>query len=595
MKFALFENTLATDGYSNLFIEPIAEICIYAHAELVHALQQISIYSANGNYAIGYIAYDLAVAKVSQQPLLHFVIYKQLIKCSHTELLNVLQKHNIVVTSKNYNIPFIESEISFADYQAMFQQVTDNLIQGNSYQINLTKRLNLDLTGCDLFALYYQLSRQNPVAYAAYLPFSSQAVISISPELFFKKDDTQITVKPMKGTAPRHDDSETNEKAKSQLAADEKNRAENLIIVDLLRNDLAKFAKTGSVAADKLFAVEEYATVLQMTSQISAEIENTTSLQTIINGLFPCGSITGAPKKKTIELIEAIEQSPRGVYTGAIGYVLPSNDMLFNVAIRTITQCKDEQFAQIGVGGGITINSTAQDEWQEIKTKLRFISQFYQPDFNLVESLLIKNGRVENLEAHLARLINGADKLLFNCDVNSIKQQITTLFAEHKELNDDNLFKLRIELQHSGKYLIEYAPIQASTKIFNIMVLNKPLDTSHPLFNYKTTATSVRGLYTKLDSQYKPAHIDELIFINQHQQITEGRFYNFIIQINGQLITPPLTCGLLGGIFRQQLLDTGVLIEQIINVELLDHAEKIYLCNDVRGLIECHYCGEINP
>lgn len=595
MKFAVFENTLTRNGISSLFIQPVAEIVSYTHAELAEAFQEISQHNANGYYAIGYFAYDLAVTQVSQQPLLHFVIYKQLIQCHYTELLDTLQQHDIVLNNNSCTIPFIESEINFAQYHEMFQDVTENLIQGNSYQINLTQRLNLELAGCDLFALYYQLSRHNPVAYASYLPFSSQTIISISPELFFHKKGSHITVKPMKGTAPRHNDNIVNENAKTILATDEKNRAENLIIVDLLRNDLAKFAVTGSVVVDKLFAIEEYATILQMTSQISAQIESTTPLQTIIEALFPCGSITGAPKKKTIELIDAIEHSPRGVYTGAIGYILPSNDILFNVAIRTITQRNNERFAKIGVGGGVTINSTAQDEWQEIKTKLRFVSQFYRPDFNLVESLLIKVGKVHNLEPHLARLQNAADKLLFNCDITSIKQQIECLFNDHPELTTSNSFKLRIELQQNGKYLLEYAPIQASSKKLNIMLLNQPLDTSHPLFGYKTTAATVRGLYTDLNSQYKPTQIDELIFINHQQQITEGRFYNLIIQVNGQLITPPLTCGLLGGVFREQLIANASLTEQIIDRELFARAEKIYLCNDVRGLIECNYCGEITP
>lgn len=591
MKFALFENTFDTNGLSCMFINYIDDICIYNISELDIVYNKIENYQRAGYYALGYIAYDAI-----KTPLLHFVIFQNLIQCHHQQLIDTLKKHGLITDCQindNLNIPFLESELDYRTYETMFQQVTNNLQQGNSYQINLTKRYNLDLSNLDSFAIYYRLARDNPVRYTAYLPFSNETIISISPELFFHKINSTLITKPMKGTMPRSSDLEQDKLNREFLMTDEKNRAENLIIVDLLRNDLAKIAKTNSVTVDKLFAIEEYATVFQMTSQISACIDNNIRLATIINALFPCGSITGAPKKKTMELIQEIEQSPRGIYTGAIGYLLPNNDMLFNVAIRTLYQ-NHHKLATIGVGGGITINSDVLSEWQEMNAKLRFISNYYQPDFNLIESFLIQNRQIINMEQHLERLTIAAEKLHFKCDILAIREKLYNLVTSGITGDINQLFKLRLELTVSGDVTLEYLPISNNHKVLKVALLNQAIDTSHPLFRYKTTSPIVRGLYTQLDSQFKPDGIDELLFINHRGEITEGRFYNIIIELNEQMITPPLSCGLLNGIFRAKMIEQQQVCEQIITKEMLAQAKRIYLCNDVRGLIECQLMGEIN-
>lgn len=592
MKFALFENTFDTNGLSNIFINQIQDIYAYMHTELEDAYAQIRRYQHKGYYALGYVAYDNSV----NSPLLHFAIFQDLIQCNHQQLIETLNQHGLLTTlpSDNINISFLESELDYQTYEMMFQQVIANLQQGNSYQINLTQRYSLDINNQDNFALYYKLSRTNPVRYAAYLAFTNDIVISISPELFFHKYVNTIITKPMKGTMPRSINLEHDQANREFLNTDKKNRAENLIIVDLLRNDLAKIAKTNSVTVDKLFTIEEYVTVFQMISQIRAHVDEEISLATILNALFPCGSITGAPKKKTQELIQKIEQSPRGIYTGAIGYILPDNEMIFNVAIRTLHQNKHHKFAMIGIGGGITINSNAKSEWQEMNAKLRFISNYYRPNFNLVESLLVQDMQLINLEQHLARLISTADKLQFKYNMNDIRNSLHHLVTNDLTPNKHQQFKLRLELDALGKIKLEYQAITKIKSKFRVALLNNALDTSHPLFRYKTTSPLVRGLYTQLDNQFKPDGIDELLFINQHGEITEGRFYNFIIELDGQLITPPISCGLLNGIYRINMIKHQQVYERIITKEMLMHATKIYLCNDVRGLIECDFAGIIN-
>ncbi len=591
MKFAIFENTLSNNNESLLFHDLEATVNAYNDIELINLYNQLTNYSNDGLYAIGYFSYNISINTESHKPLASFQIYKSLLKCNHNELINTLNQLSINHALNNdISLDNIECEIDYDDYQHMFTEVFNNLLLGNSYQINLTNRFKFDLQNIDSFSLYYKLSRSNPVKYTSYIQFDNLDIISISPELFFQKDNNLIITRPMKGTINSGINSAEKEENKKILLNDEKNRAENLIIVDLMRNDLAKIAKTGTVKVNKLFDIEEYNTVLQMTSEIQSKIEPSIQLKDIISALFPCGSITGAPKKKTIELIDEIEKSSRDVYTGNIGYILPNNDMMFNVAIRTITKYHDEEFAQFGAGGGITIQSNSLDEWQEIKTKTKFITNLYKPRFSIVESMLFKNNNIQNIEKHLTRLKNTADHLLFECNFEQINNRVLQ-YVKDEKLSDT--CKLRLELDYQHNLLIEHSTIAKAKQPIRIGLLKHKINTSHFMFKYKTTSPLTRGLYTELHNKYTNDEVDEIIFVNQNNQITESRFFNVIIEYQGKLITPPTHCGLLPGIFRQTMIDNNELVEEVITQDMLKSATKIYLCNDVRGLIECAFIGEI--
>lgn len=389
MQFALFENTKfpkQLDSY--LFTKPEYEICIFNKEDINSALAKINQLSQQGYYLAGYVAYDAVFAlneklirkvkNVSSNPILHFMAYRHATRFCSEDLFSVLddklgQRPTIPQTSafiKNFKL-----EYDYQKYQEKFYQVKQHLEQGDTYQLNLTLRANFTST-IDLFSLYYHLSRSQRVRYASYLPFEPETVISISPELFFKKNKNYLHVKPMKGTAPRTNDALANQQYYEWLQQDQKNLAENLIIVDLLRNDLAKICHTGSVEPIKLFKIETYETVYQMVSHIRAQVNPDILFSELIKALFPCGSITGAPKLSTMQIIEAVEDSARGIYTGAIGYILPNNDMCFNVAIRTLTGAANGNILTLGSGGGVTVKSIAQEEWEEIKMKLRFVTQF---------------------------------------------------------------------------------------------------------------------------------------------------------------------------------------------------------------------------
>lgn len=601
MKFAIFEDCLQPEQEcSYYFSDPIAEVVIYQGSDFAAGLSQIEQLRQSGLYLAGYVAYTAVCALYdklqldidNEQPLLHFVAYKTAQKFASQ---NLGQLHpELLQNNSELDFNYFELKSNYAEYLAKFNQVQQHLVAGDSYQLNLTLPLNLSTNNPNLFVSYYQLSRSHPVSYASYLPFAPQSLISISPELFFKKIANQIFVRPMKGTMSRGS-TEAEDLANAEfLAHDAKNRAENLIIVDLLRNDLAKFCVGSSVKASDLFAIEKFQSLFQMTSKIQAEVLATISFAEIISGLFPCGSITGAPKLRTMQLIKQIEEYSRGAYSGAIGYILPNNDMQFSVAIRTLSaNCKNPQQLELGVGGGITIKSDPAEEWAEIATKLSFIRRFYRPSFNLIESFLVADGIIVNLADHLQRLNNSAQNLGFKCM--STKIQLNLIDYVVKYCKPTERSKLRLELNFAGEVKIEHVTIGENPDLLRVAIHHVAIDTQHGLFLHKTDSSLTRGLYTQIDQKYKPRSVDELIFVNQNGFVTESRYHNLIIDYNGTLITPPVAHGLLPGIYRRKMLKIGNLTEQSITPIMLEQAYAVYLCNDVRGLVKCQLVtNEVN-
>ncbi|RTL12400.1 MAG: aminodeoxychorismate synthase component I [Neisseriaceae bacterium] len=593
MKFAIFEDCINhTQATSYYFSGYHAEIIAHTSHEFDATLKQIEHYQADGFYLAGYVSYHAAnsiypklTLKPSATPLLHFMVFTQAQQFAAQDLIQLRPELSQDTPLLKFN--YLELNSDYDGYQQKFEQVQQQLKSGNTYQLNLTTPINISIKErVNPLNLYYQLSRSHPVTYAAYLPFDNTTIMSISPELFFKKTASTISVRPMKGTAPRGNTIQEDNQNREFLQNDNKNRAENLIIVDLLRNDLAKFCQTGSIEVPALFAIEKYQSVFQMTSSIQGTIENTTDFATILKGLFPCGSITGAPKLRTMQLIEQIENYPRDIYTGAIGYILPNNDMQFNVAIRTLKMANNTQQITMGVGGGITIQSQAKEEWQEITTKLRFVRKFYQPDFKLIESFLVKDYLVINLTEHLKRLQSSADKLIFKCNIEVIKNELLSYTASN--ILTEASYKLRLELDYCGEIKIEHSLIAKNPEALTVMLSPVKIDSSHGLFCHKTDSAVTRGVYTQIDQEHKPQGVDELIFVNQDSIITEARYHNVIIEYHHELLTSPINQGLLGGIYRANLVHEGKIKELPITKQMLDEATAIYLCNDVRGMIRCN-------
>ncbi|APC91582.1 MULTISPECIES: chorismate-binding protein [Francisella] len=578
-QFAIFEDTL-TKQQNYYFYNPIAEVVANDKESLELAFYELEKFQQQGLFLAGFISYEASyyltdnlrhLRNAATEKLLHFVAFKN--------FCNEIPSY----PHSDKNIDLMIDSLSFADYQKSFTEVQQALINGESYQINLTKNI-IATTRFSSQELYTKLKQQQSVKYAAYLPFLNPDIISISPELFFKKNADDLIVKPMKGTAKLTGDVSKDLEIYQQLALCEKNRAENLIIVDLLRNDLSAIAKTHSVKVDKLFSIEKYKTLLQMTSQIAAKIDKQISFRKILDGLFPCGSITGAPKKRTLELIKRIEKDKRGVYTGTIGYILPNNDMCFNVAIRTIQ--KYQNSLQIGVGGGITVYSDLQSEWQEMNTKINFIRQIYQPDFCLIESLYYHN-QFRDLELHLERLENSARQLFFDIDIQKVSSQLQH-YAQ--QLARDKEYKIRVEYHYDKSITIEHTQIDTTKQqLIKLVVCPEKTNSANKLFQHKTTHNSTRGFYTKMHKKYINQDKNcELIFLNEKNNITETRFYNIIIEKDNKLYTPQLDDGVLAGVARKSLIQQAKLQAKSLTLDDLKTADKVYLINSVRGLIPAY-------
>ncbi|AJI75792.1 aminodeoxychorismate synthase, component I [Francisella philomiragia subsp. philomiragia ATCC 25015] len=576
-QFAILEDTL-TNNQSYYFYNPVAEVIANDNESLELAFGQLEELQQQGLYLVGYLSYEASyylnnnlydLCDHDNTKLLHFVAFSNY---SNEILKNIIS---------DKNIDLMIDSLNFADYQKSFDEVQQALINGESYQINLTKNI-LATTKLTSYELYNKLKQQS-VKYAAYLPFLNPDIISISPELFFKKDAENLIVNPMKGTARLTGNDSEDQKIYQELSSCDKNRAENLIIVDLLRNDLSAIAKTHTVKVDKLFSIEKYKNLLQMTSQISAKVDKQISFRKILDGLFPCGSITGAPKKRTMELIKQIEKDKRGVYTGSIGYIMPNNDMCFNVAIRTIQKYRDN--LQIGVGGGITVYSDAQSEWQEMNTKINFVRQIYQPDFCLIESIYYHN-KFRNLELHFDRLEDSARQLFFDIDICKIRDQ---LYDYVEQLTDDKEYKIRLEYHYDKSINIEHTEINTTDQqAIKLKICPEKINSANKLFQHKTTHSSTRGFYTQMHHKYIHEDNCELIYLNEKDNITETRFHNIIIKKNDKLYTPKLEDGVLAGVARKSLISQGKLQSKSLNFDDLKNADKIYLINSVRGLIPAY-------
>lgn len=464
------------------------------------------------------------------------------------------------------------------DYTDAINSVRERIAAGETYQVNFTDRLSFDLHGSPL-ALYERLLRKQKVSYAAYLNLGPETILSLSPELFFRIDGHRITTRPMKGTAARGRYPAEDLGAREAFGRSEKDRAENVMIVDLIRNDLGRLCQLGSIQPERLFEVESYETLFQMVSTISGTLRPEVDLQQVFHALFPSGSVTGAPKICTMQIISELERTARGVYTGAIGFASPYGNAVFNVPIRTIQlqQVEDSKSRGImGVGGGITYASDAALEYAECLLKARFLTES-APRFQLIESIRWQDG-YGLLELHLKRLQASAAYFGYPLDV----AEVRSILAEHeKALREGSVSKVRLLLDEAGELSIESAP--ASSSIFpSVAIAPERVHSSDRFLFHKTTN---RDRYNRLLAEARANGLEDYIFVNERGEVTEGAIHNVFIESNGCLYTPPLDCGLLPGVFREHLLGTNPLaLERILTVQNLFSADRVFLCNAIQGL-----------
>jgi para-aminobenzoate synthetase/4-amino-4-deoxychorismate lyase len=460
-----------------------------------------------------------------------------------------------------------------SEYERALCAIHEAIAAGEVYQVNFSFRLRAPFAG-DLLPLFWQLYECQPVPYAAYLDTGAHAIASLSPELFFALDGERIATRPMKGTAPRGLTLADDLQQAARLTQCPKNRAENLMIVDMARNDLGRIAHIGSVRVPRLFEAERYATLWQMTSTVVAYTD--APLSEIFRALFPAASITGAPKIRATHVIDALERAPRGVYTGAIGVVLPDRRAQFNVAIRTLHHDKARGQLQYGVGSGVVWDSEQVAEYAECLAKAQVLFA-PRPAFELLETLLWRRGRgYFLLEAHLKRLRDSACYFDFVVDADAVRRQLLTVAEGFTEPR----YRVRLRVNRRGQAQVEYAPLLPERRAWRVALAQQPVNPREVFLYHKTTHRQVyeRALAARPDC-------DDVLLWNTHGELTESTRANVVARLDGRYYTPPVECGLLAGVYRGHLLQRGLLRERVLTINDLRRAEAIYLINAVRGWI----------
>lgn len=585
--FVLLDDSLTSGERSLLFEQAEEIVCVDRPEDVYSGLRRISDGLERGLHAAGYFSYELGYCLEPKLaglmpanravPLFWVGLYGEPKRMGDEAVRHWLGERGGAGHAKISNL-----ELSWTreEYGRAFRTVQDYIAAGDVYQINLTQKYLFDFEG-DPTALYAALRRRQLVAYGALIETPDLAVLSLSPELFFRRENQQLSTRPMKGTAPRGRTPREDARLKTWLAMDEKQRAENLMIVDLLRNDLARVSRIGSVEVTDLFTVETYRTVHQMTSGITSELRSDMELADMLRALFPCGSITGAPKVRAMEIIREVEKEPRGIYTGAIGTIAPSGECQFNVAIRTAVLSGGR--GEMGIGGGIVADSKEDSEHAECLLKAQFLTESGGP-FELIETLRWQSERGYHLlERHLLRLQASAAHFGYRYDRKTV---VAALDAEAAKITSP-VAMVRLLLFEDGTVQVSSREIELPTKdtVWRFVISDQRVDETDPFFYHKTTR---RQFYDgEMERQKELTGCDEVVFLNKRGELTEGTRTNLFVERDGRLFTPALRCGLLPGTLREELLDLprAAASEAVLTGADLKQADRVYLGNSVRGLV----------
>lgn len=561
----------AGDGWLS-FRRPRKTFIARQPVDVIPLLQDIEkAVSAGGFYAAGFLSYEAAPAfdaSLTVQPdntpfpLAWFALFDRppdeitLPACASPALGQLTWQ------------PLINPD----EYRAAIARIKKHIRKGDTYQVNFTYRLRA-ACAADPWQLFLAMAVHEP-PFGAFINAGDWAVCSASPELFFKLEGNRLESRPMKGTAARGLWHEQDLEKAAALAASEKDRAENLMITDMVRHDMGRVAVTGSVRAKKLFAVERFSTVWQMTSTVRAATR--AGITEICTALFPPASITGAPKTRTMELISGLESSPRRIYTGAIGFIAPGRRAQFSVAIRTLLVNRHDEQAEYGVGGGIVWDSRPESELEESRIKARVLNP-PPPAFDLLETILWRPGRgFWLLPYHIRRLLDSAAYFSYRVDVKKVRKEL----AEYAAALPKEPHRLRLLVGKNGAVSLMAARLKPAGLTFSDIVLAaQPVDSANPFLYHKTTCRKAYEEALKL----VPGAADVLLY-NEKGEITESTIANIAVDLSGRLCTPPLRCGLLPGTLRAYLLKRGELVEKPVTIAQLLSGRKVFLLNSVRGM-----------
>ena len=542
-----------------------------------------------GQYAVTLLAYELGgqlqriPGKAAATPLAQVLLFGRCERLTPAQVEAWLAAQGDTGPA---GISAVHPNVDEAAFTHALHRIHDYIAAGDTYQVNYTYRLRFDAFG-SLPGLYARLRARQPVPYGALVGLpGGEAVLSLSPELFVRHTGGELVTRPMKGTAPASGDDAEDARRAAALAQDTKNRAENLMIVDLLRNDLGRIAATGSVEVPALFDVQRYTSVLQMTSTVRAQLRSGVSLAGVFQALYPCGSITGAPKRRTMEIIDELEAAPRGIYTGAIGWFDPPpagreiGDFCMSVPIRTLALKPlhdGVRAGEMGVGAGIVFDSDPADEFAECRLKARFLTGLSN-DFELFETMRATRDGVAHRDLHLARIGTSAAYFGFAFDRDDASAALDEACGEL----GDGVFRMRFALRQDGATSIQAAPLVALDEPVKVLLAPDATRSDDLFLRHKT---SVRNRY---DAAWRAAEAQgafDTLFFNERGELTEGGRSNVFVKLDGRWYTPPLSSGVLPGVMRSRLLADAAwdAAERVITRAMLDRAEEIVVCNALRG------------
>ena len=565
------------------------------------SLKSINEALARGEYVVAAFAYELGlyIHKIDRRPksgndhhpLIQAWSFKSYECLSKLDVDTLIENRLSALEpdSQLSGIANLHHSINEEQFTSDLQTIQEYIRNGDTYQINHTFRITGEAYG-DPLALYARLRGRQPGRYGAFIAEDSNFILSQSPELFIQKQGVTLKAMPMKGTASALSDSA------EYLSADAKNQAENVMIVDLLRNDLSRLALPGTVSVPQLFAVARYGDVLQMTSTVEAEVKPGIQLQDVMNAVFPCGSVTGAPKKRSMEIIQELEPQDRGYYCGALGWIDPSGDFAFSVPIRTLEIDRNPNTLAspftLGIGAGITIDSEANQEWEECQIKAAFLSNI-PSEIGLFETILVRQGKAQYLQLHLNRLIESALALGIPCDVSHMIKCIEEACINCANGID---YRLRLDLNSAGRPSCQTSPIkplQGSVKIFWASeILPDPskasLYSGNILLKHKVASRSIYDQAWKLAEGLGGF---DALFINEQGFVTEGGRSSIFIKSGDRWLTPPVSAGLLPGVMRSIILNDPQWNAHEVNLTIEDvqNAKDIMLTNALRGHISAHF------
>ena len=577
----------AANTRSLLFLHPVRILAASKLHEIPDLFRQVEEVLSTGSYVAGFVSYECgyhfqplntATPQPSGLPLAWFGVYRNPLIYNHASN-SVEGNSSLPLVDQLREAPDriadqIALTLSEEQYCEKVLRIQDYIRAGDTYQVNLTDRVDLP-TAVSPGEAFATLSHRQPVAYSAFLHVSDRHILSLSPELFFKIDGDKIVTRPMKGTMPRGLDSIEDIEVALRLQNDEKNRAEHVMIVDLLRSDLGRICSMGSVQVEDIFSVEKYETLFQMTSTISGSLRPQLDYYEIFKSLFPSGSITGAPKIRTMQIIHELEERPRGVYTGAIGFIAPDRSSTFNVAIRTLVV--EDGRASMGVGGGIVADSIAADEYRECLLKASFLTRTW-PEFQLMETMLWDQ-EYNLLAMHLDRMESSASYFGYPFDRALV---ISRLILQSNRFQAGQCYRVRLLLDSSGELSITATTYAPDRLTGCVQVSTEPTLSSDVFLRHKTT---YRDRYDWLYAEARANGFDEVIFLNERGEVTEGAISNIFVMRDGTLLTPPLRSGVLPGILRRHILESNTNSEEsVLTLEDLNCADGVFLCSALRGM-----------